>query len=93
LSSGQVFFLDTSPRTISLDINPDGQKEGEESFTVELYGAQFGVPIELAKPVAVVTILDPIPIPTLDQWALALLMLLTGWLGYHRLSQVSASRN
>jgi hypothetical protein len=74
----------SSTRTITIDIVPDAKEEGDEWFTVSIVGVQ-GDSITVSKPDGVVTIKDPIPIPTLSQWAMGLLVLLLLGMGSYSL--------
>jgi hypothetical protein len=78
IKSGELVWLDgdtSSTRTITIDIVPDTKDEGDEWFTVTLVSVQ-GADSVISKADGYVTIKDPIPIPTLSQWAMALMALL-----------------
>lgn len=78
LQSGELIWLDgdtSSTRTITIDIVPDSKDEGDEWFTVTLVSVQ-GADSVISKADGYVTIKDPIPIPTLSQWAMGLMALL-----------------
>lgn len=78
LRSGELVWLDgdtSSTRNITIDIVPDAKEEGDEYFTVTLVSVQ-GDDSVISKPNGVVTIKDPVPIPTLSQWAMGLMVLL-----------------
>ena len=85
--SGELVWLDgdtSDTRTITIDIVPDDKTEGNESFTVTITSVQ-GDSIIVSKADGVITIQDPIPIPTLSQWAMGLLVMLLLGLGMHSL--------
>jgi len=96
--SGELVWLDgdtSSTRTITIDIVPDAKEEGDEYFTVTLVSVQ-GDDAVISKPNGVVTIKDPVPIPTLSQWAMGLMVLLLLGIGAYSMPlrrRVTGTRN
>ncbi|MGA9572856.1 MAG: IPTL-CTERM sorting domain-containing protein, partial [Lysobacterales bacterium] len=85
--SGELIWLDgdtSNTRTITIAIVPDDKVEGDEWFTVTLVSVQ-GADSVISKADGVVTIKDPIPIPTLSQWAMGLMVLLLLGIGAYSL--------
>ncbi len=85
--SSELVWLDgdvSDTKTITIDIVTDVKVEGDEWFTVTITGVQ-GESVTVSKADGVVTIKDPIPIPTLNQWAMGLLVLLLLAMGAYSL--------
>jgi hypothetical protein len=81
---GEFEWLDgdeTLTRTVTIPIVPDAKEEGPEMFTVSLLNIQ-GSNVTSTKPDGIITIMDPIPVPTLSQWAMGLMSLLLLGLGF-----------
>ncbi len=77
-ASGELVWLDgdaSTTRTITIPIVNDNKKEPSEFFTVKIVSIQ-GESALIIKADGIVTINDPIPIPTLSQWAMGLLVLI-----------------
>ena len=75
---GEEVWLDgdtSDTRTITIPIIPDDKVEGDEFFTVTIVDVA-GESVTISKADGVVVIKDPIPIPTLGQWAMGLMILL-----------------
>ncbi len=84
---GELVWLDgdvSNTKTITIGIVPDAKVEGDEWFNVTITGVQ-GESATVSKAEGVVTIKDPIPIPTLNQWAMGLLVLLLLAMGAYSL--------
>lgn len=84
-ASGELIWLDgdtSNTRTITIEVIADGITEIPETFVVAITGVQ-GESVTIGKSDGVVTIIDPIPIPTLSQWAMGLLTLLLLGLGVY----------
>ncbi len=96
--SGELVWLDgdtSSTRTITIDIVPDAKEEGDEYFTVTLISVQ-GDDAVISKPNGIVTIKDPVPIPTLSQWAMGLMVLLLLGIGAYSMPlrrRITGTRN